>query len=114
MIKTVQTIDGIDEPKFRYNAKIEGYTNSSSDINELNKIFRLPWSIQASENHKILPPSFNQKTRGKNNMCQIATQPCITTVKRLTVVQPNFFLTWGARRNGINNESLLRGNPISA
>lgn len=38
MIKTVQTIDGIDEHKFGYNAKIEGYTNSSSDINELYEI----------------------------------------------------------------------------
>ncbi len=32
MIKTIQTIDGIDEHKLGYNAKIEGYTNSSSDI----------------------------------------------------------------------------------
>jgi len=37
MIKTVQTIDGIDELKFGYNTKIEGYTNSSSDINELSR-----------------------------------------------------------------------------
>jgi len=41
MIKTVQTIDGIDEHKFGYNAKIEGYTNSSSDINELSNISML-------------------------------------------------------------------------
>jgi len=35
MINTIQTIDGIDEHKFGYNDKIEGYTNSSSDTPEL-------------------------------------------------------------------------------
>jgi|LGVF01.1.fsa_nt_gb hypothetical protein len=41
MIKTFQTIDSIDEHKLGYNAKIEGYTNSSSDINELYAIQKI-------------------------------------------------------------------------
>ncbi len=38
MIETVQTNDSIDEQEFGYNAKIDGYTNSSSDMNELYAI----------------------------------------------------------------------------
>ncbi len=38
MIETVQTNDGIDEPEFGYYARMEGYTNLSSDMKELSKI----------------------------------------------------------------------------
>ncbi len=38
MTETVQTNDGIDEQEFGYNAKIDGYTNSRSDMNELGDI----------------------------------------------------------------------------
>jgi hypothetical protein len=34
MIETIQPNDGIDEHKFGYNAKKEGYMNSSSDMKE--------------------------------------------------------------------------------
>ncbi len=35
MIETVQTNDGIDEQKFGYYARMEGYANLSSDMKEL-------------------------------------------------------------------------------
>jgi hypothetical protein len=35
MLETVQTNDGIDEQGFGYYARMEGYANLSSDINEL-------------------------------------------------------------------------------
>jgi len=47
MIETFQLKGDISEVNFGYTAKTEVYTNSSSDITKLNKIFRLPWSIQS-------------------------------------------------------------------
>ncbi len=41
MIETVQTKEGIDEQEFGYYARMEGYTNTSSDMNELGDIGRL-------------------------------------------------------------------------
>ncbi len=38
MIVIVQTNDGIDEHKFGYKDKLLGYTNSCSDINDLDDI----------------------------------------------------------------------------
>jgi len=43
--------------------------------------FSSPLSSQASENHPILLPSFNQHEPEKNGMCQIVSQPYMTTVK---------------------------------
>ena len=42
------------------------YTHKS-----LNKIFRLPWlnGQRKSENHLILPPSFNQNEKEKKKRC---------------------------------------------
>ncbi|MCG2728118.1 MAG: hypothetical protein L6244_05680 [Candidatus Methanoperedenaceae archaeon] len=38
MIETVQTKEGIDEHKFGYYARMEGYANLSSDMKELSEI----------------------------------------------------------------------------
>lgn len=54
---------------------------STSDMTELKEKFRLCGSTQASEKHPILPPSVNQHESEKNGMCQIVSQPYITTVK---------------------------------
>ena len=62
---------------------------------EVKQNFSSPWTTsQVSENHLILPPSFNQHKKENKDMCQIALQHCITTVKRLTTVRPKFFLMW--------------------
>jgi hypothetical protein len=79
-----------DNTKFVYIPKRE--QKAKFVYKELNKIFRLPWlPSRTSENHHILPPSFNHTEKGENNMCQIASQPCITKVKRLTFVSTPFF-----------------------
>jgi hypothetical protein len=59
MIETIRPNDGIDEHKFGYNAKIEGYTNSSSDMKELYEIARNPKSLIIQNFRRM---SYDRKT----------------------------------------------------
>lgn len=65
--------------------------NKSSFIHELNKIFRIPGQ---SRQAKIISSCRLRLTKptGKDNTNQIASQPCITTVKRLAKRDPTFLL----------------------
>jgi len=86
---------------------------------EVKRNFSSPLDNQSKRKSSILPPSFNQNT-GERTMCQIATQPCITTIKRLTPQRrvklvllankficsfdPNFFLRGGFTKNELKKK----------
>jgi len=106
MIEKVQLNGGICEPSSDIPPNWRDM-RSEFGYKLLGEIFRLLWPNRQSksENHPILPPSFNQEQREKNNLCQIASQPCITTIKRLATLDTNFFLTNGGFTiNGLNKE----------
>ncbi len=46
------------------------------------------------KNHLFVALLFNQSEKGENNMCQIATQPRITTVKRRAKSASNLLARW--------------------
>jgi len=64
---------------------------SAAQLEGVKGNFSSPGNGQASENHPILPPSFNQHEKEKNDMCQIASQPCITEVKRIRSANTQIF-----------------------